>query len=446
VFSQIKGKGKITGMRMRSIYCLITAVILLLAQCSTGPSVAGGGDDFPNSFSALGKRVQNNIKSDWSIDTGMSSQLSQINTSFEIKNPLTKTLQKFQVSGCDSTWVRIVRNLLYISKRTCSDTSETVDTAVFRFSQTDTSLFYYSQKSISKRLPFKVDFSSYSDLDGDSILVGANVKTAKASVIYETKIPGGINHFIRTDIDAGSDLNFITAGDNKILYFSALTMLAADTLEYYEITDADQDGFVIGNTDSSFVDYLSLTKEKIGLVNKRVYARYVIFPSAASKNYPIRYSVSESGGGWLINAIIKTIHGDTDFYVGDTIDLVRTIELSPGDTLLSDTASIRAVRLKQSDASISHKLVGIHVHTTLKKGSEREFIFNFEPETPILDGAVPDSGTIQMKVIKDNSGIIDISGALSGSQLSVIITDSDGTRYAVIWDKDGNVLKATKLN
>jgi len=435
-----------TGMRMRSIYCLIAVVVLLLAQCSTGPSVAGGGDDFPNSFSALGKRVQNNIKSDWSIDTGMSSQLSKINTSFEIKNPLTKSLQKLQISGCDSTWVRIERNLLYISKMTCSDTSVTVDTAILRFSQTDTSLFYYSQKVISKQLPFKVDLCSYSDLDGDSILVGANVKAAKASVIYETKIPGGINRFIRTDVDAGTDLNFVTAGDNKILYFSALTMLAADTLEYYEITDADQDGFVIGNCDSSIVDYLSLTKERIGLVNKKVYARYCIFPSATSKNYPIRYSVSESGGGWLINTFIKTIHGDTNFYVGDTIDLVRTVELSPGDTLLSDTASIRAARFKQSDGAISHKLVGIHVHTTLKKGREREFIFNFKPETPILDGAVPDSGIIQMTVMRDNSGIIDVSGTLSGSQLSVIITDWDGTRYAVIWDKDGNVVKATKID
>lgn len=433
-------------MRMKSISYLILVVSLLLVQCSTGPSVAGGGDDFPNSFSALGKRAQDNIMSEWSIDTGITSQLSKMNTSFEINASTSKALQKSQLFGCDSTWLRIAGNLLYISKKTCSDTSTIIDTAVFRFSQTDTSLFYYSRKVSGKKFPFQVDFCSYSDLDGDSVLLGAKVKTAQATVIYETKIPGIINRLYRTDVDAGPDLNFATTSDNKILYFSALSLSGADTLEFCELKDADKDGFVIGNSDSSIVDYTSLTKGKLGILSKKVCARYVVFPSKVSKDYPIRYLVSESDGGWLINTKIKTIHGDTDFQAGDTIDLVRTVDLSPGDTLLSDTASIRAISVKQADGSVKYKLMGIHVHTTLKTGNEREFIFNFKSDTPVFNGAAPDSGFIQMSVMKDNNGIIDVSGTLSGSQLSVVITDWDGIMYAVIWDKDGKVLKASKLN
>ena len=85
-------------------------VLLFLIGCSTDSGVAaGGGDDFPNSIEALGKRINENLSRSYDNPAAVSSEpFLDPGVSLDINGAvpsLGKRAANCAVTGCDSSMV-----------------------------------------------------------------------------------------------------------------------------------------------------------------------------------------------------------------------------------------------------------------------------------------------------------------------------------------------------
>ena len=445
-------------MKQIIVCAVCCAVLSLLPGCSVGPVEQAGGDDFPNMIASAGKTITENLDQTWENPAEASSaQLSVIDKAAQaissIGNPLGKKSVLNKRTACnDSTWFSLDLSNGYLTAfiRKCTDTTTKYDTIMIAVNGEDTILVSLAGASVQTVPPYSVLLYHCEDLDGDSVLYRAGGEQQLTRIVFPCQYLGGRIETIDIGYDGGSDGNFMTGDDNDILFASATVTLGGDTISFISLNDADGDGYIAsGNaaSDSSIVDMFIMTgrNDLLPWTVSTTASRMVLFPEDSTKNYAIRYRVTDQFATRIIRSIIQTTNGDSTFYPGDTVEVIRSTQPLSGDSLEADTLIMQAILGEAPNDSLDDLLIGIYLHSKFQRGDDREVILDYHAQTMIPAGGKPHDGTLYFKIITRNDAWIEVNGSIDETTINADVETSGGKRYTVKWDIDGKVLSLTEL-
>jgi hypothetical protein len=436
----------------------ITAVVAAVVGCSvgTGP-VAGGGDDFPNSLQTLGATITENLGREWSSPVAPvdDSVILAVNGSVVLPQAPTG-LPKSTTRNADSLvidWkIDSSRGLLYLFTTQVTDSTVLHDTTIIKTGTLGDTLLVSKTGVIEyTRVPVRTDRYRFLDHDGDGVLLDPFATVNQAVVTWESEY-SRINVRIVSvlAVDAGGDHDFESGQDNKILFASMLNARGPDTLEFYEVTDGDGDGYAVDNArgDSSLVDMRSIKgfDPSQPLVKKTLLGtRYVLFAADSGSNYPVRYSMTEerfSGRvtrGW----VVKT-DSDSSFYPGDTVNLFITVKPPLADSVENDSAVMKVLLGALPNDSTDDALIGMYARVQKRYGVERDVQFRFDPAAPVGFGKEIDSGSLWLRIDYEKGEWLEINGTISAAVITAQYTDSNGTSLTIRWDRTGKLIDTTE--
>lgn len=453
---------------------ILVTLTILLSGClfSTNDRVAGGAEDFPNTL-ALGYAVSSHISdhTEWDQFSVIPTELPSIKST----DSLVQTPDTFSTVSASA---------LPKNSATASQNINTIsDTIIWNFKDTatqgkvtrihftdgilkshhDTTVYRYNTPKIGMMLSqhsldtFKVSnrLMGYQYDNLDSI-------TGFDRAFYYDKIPAN-NGTFKTHIIImlpGLDKEFSTKADNVPVYFSTFTLKpsitlgnAVDTLESFEIKDADGDGKLWGKGDSGVVEFLQRTpnptnRPAVELVVQKM--RSVIFKDE-TKSYPISFSetrIDKDG-----RKTIFSVHGtgaDSSFSPGDTASVALHIYY-PSDTKLLEKISRYKVLLGGQPKHFGdNKLLDYELEARWRKDSLVVTHFSMKPDKPVLAGDLSINGNLSVTVNYEDSSNGDVTGRFENkiieADLEKISKAGKSRRFHIRWDDRGNVLSQIKLN
>ncbi len=434
------------------LICLFTALVLslLLSGCTTTETVAGGGDDFPNSMQVLGARIVQNMGTEWDSPSG-SLDLSEAASGaeqFAGSTPILPKRQSMQAVNADSIDLDITGKFVRYYERT--DSTVVIDTTYFEINSTDTLIVKRVGLRVRTKPPLIEELYSITDLDGDGYLVNPASPVNQALVRQETRLLSNLEviqtYSVITELagDAGPDRLFETNDDNKVLYFSKLvTNKDGDTLEYADIRNSGG-AFIIDNSsnDSTLVDVREIKSPLFKPSENRLQSdsRFVVFSKDSTRNYLISYSFSERKYGVLTYSDVKKISGEKYFYPGDTVRMQKIRVPLQSDSVVADTFLVDVKLGPDMAISSDDSCLAILVKSRKRLGTERMFSVQFTFISPVPQGAEPEDGDFSLLVESVGDEWQRLEGSIDASSISAHYTDSKGKIRDVVWDRDGRVV------
>lgn len=433
----------------------ILTVVLLAVSCSMQPGEhAGGGDDFPNVLADAGTAISENMNETWEHpDVPEENPLEALDNAVlpvESLSPssLAKKLGKTSSDTCNQLNISIdeENGTILIMHKQCNATFTHYDTLVLVVNGADTAVKMLSSAKVYSNGLLERESYTCVDRDGDSLLVANNPsKQQQIEVVSRQVTTGDLSREFRFGIDAGITNDFSLEDDNRIIDMYALTLHLSDTVSLTVLHDADGDGFVAipwSSADSAIVDVVQkmdiLGASKLAL-STSLNARMVVFPDE-DKNYCIRYSTGKRFVGYDLNWSTSSKSGDSTFYAGDTVVIMRTIIPTSTDSIQGDTLSFTVLTGDDPADSTDDALLGISVHKKLRKGEGREVKFTFTADEPISAGSTDVIGSVYYFTRFANDFTIEVNGSIGKEKIVAEAVTSEGKTWSVTWDRAGNVL------
>ncbi len=447
-------------MKLVFVLNVCFAVLLLTEGCNVGPVEQAGGDDFPNMIAEAGKRITESLDQKWVNPAEASSvpvnTIDVAGVSFGvIERALGKKAASQEKGGCsDSVWLSIDLSSRRISvySRKCNDTLIKNDTLVITVNEKDTAIVYLAGSQIQTIEPYSALMFNCKDIDGDSFIYKAGAQQQKTRIFLARSYPGGRVETIDIGYDGGADGNLFTGDDNMMMFVSAAVLFGNDTISFVGIDDADGDGYIRKtkeDNDSGIVDIIvrrGKDDNDLFTISSTTICRMVIFSHDSTKNYAIRYGIEKRFQTRIVGWNIETIHGDSTFYPGDTVNIFRCTKPLYGDSLESDTLVVRALLGNLPADSADDAIIGIYLHSSFREGDEREFILDYSAGTPVGARTRPRNGILFAKMVNRSGDWIEVNGKIEEEVISAEVTTSGGKRYAVVWNAgEGKVLSVTPL-
>lgn len=440
----------------------LSAVIFL--NCSSGdPTISGGGDEFPNTkIIGLGKILADNLSSlaKSSTTTHAMNDVPDFNRSesFSIIDTVKMKLLQMPFSRVDVNRDTIVfdtiNDTLYWYATNYHGVMTFHDTLAFIFDSTlyDTiegNESVISAKGIVYTNDQKYYHYHYGDGDLDQLLfnpkAALNIANLHGNYFLPTK--NLVSEWIT--INAGTDNNFETAGDNQIYTMSSITTVDSDTNELYFYLDADNDGISIDNLlDSCIIDLYAMSKNYHAPASKiNMVLRIVVFPEDSLKNHIISLSSAELfASGKKAESQIIAKNGLSTFYPGDTVYWNMVTQGSPYDSVVLDTTAFEVVLGPDPVDSTDDGIMSIYSHAIYQIGDIQECYGYFRSHDPIKNGYEPDSGTIEYRISFLGNFNYTLTAYFSIQYIEAYINDVDLSKYYCQWDrKTGELLKFKKL-
>jgi len=442
---------------MKNILIVVSALcmVLLLLQCGTSPTkTASGGDDFPNMIADAGTVIAENLGQEWANPAEVQSDpLSVVTADLPLPDAALLQLNKrmnllknaaSSEGGTGFTIDPVTGNITLHSTRT-----ETVftmyDTVVFRIRAGDTLIIRVAG---SRETDNRV-VSSYSldDGDGDGFLVNSNAGRQEANVVMQSYPQTGVTELLRMEIDAGESGSFYDTTDNVIVSASFHRIRGEDTLYAVLLSDADGDGAVVkplSGTDSSLigmkVSYDAFADAAL-LQGQTTSARMVVFADS-TKNYAVRYRLENRYQRRVVTWSMTTVNGDSTFWPGDTVEVLRvTAPVNGGDSLTLDTLIATAVLGAVPNDSLDDALLSLHAHAVFNGSRNRETVFDFNAGTPVVTGHLPIDGTVYCMISGNSGRSIEAEASVGTDEFTATVTASDGTVYRARWNRDGSLIE-----
>ena len=443
---------------------------------SKNEQVAGGAEDFPNTL-ALGAAMAGGVSDqpEWDqfsiVPTALPSSASTDSliipadtTSLSTTVSLTKSAANSpQVLGnlqdtvyfdySDTATLKIIRriHLQETNLRILADTTTFSSLALFNPIGSRPQLILESKgmeyAKVSKRLKKYL----YENLDS----IGG---FDRATFYDQSIIPG--SRFMDTTATSihigitspGPDGNFNTVADNNPIYHAFYLVKSIngknlDTTEFYEIRDADKDGFFYGKGDSGIVvlDHKVPSppfRPSVNIVTQKI--RMVIFRDG-TKSYPIFFNESRiEKDGKAISFSIKGNGTDSAFNPGDT-SLVNLHISYPAENAKLEKSNFYKILIGSKPKQFKdNKLILYRSQITWRTDSLISATLSFKPDQPIISNELSWNGEMQADINFVNGD----SGKLTGRFQDKIIdaelvrTKKDGQirKHRIKWDYLGKLI------
>lgn len=466
---------------MTKLIFLISAVFALTGCLfSTNERVAGGAEDFPNTV-ALGAAVAGHVSdhTEWDQFSVIPSTLPSFQAADTLvvapdtSSPvLAKQALSKAAAGAGKTG-------LGNSKDTVTwDLSDTATLGVARrFHVLDGLLKIHRDTTV-----FRYDAKAKDAIVGNELIL-----LSKGADVY--KLTGRIQAYRYENLDSaggfdravfydrhpmansaiknnllvmlpGPDGDIATTGDNRPAYYgSMITRTAADgsggldTVESFEITDADGDGALWGAGDSGLVDFKQKTpnpafRPSVDLIVQKL--RAVLFMDE-QKTYPVSFSETRTEkDGKKVAFSVKGTETDSTFAPGDTAWVSVHTTYPANSQLVEKHSRYKVVLGGQPKRFNDNKLLKYTLEATWSKDSLTTTSFSFTPDQPVLSKSLDITGDLSMDIGYANGGTGIAAGRFQDKHIDVDLTrksrEGKERRFHFRWDAVGKLLSQAHLD
>jgi hypothetical protein len=272
-------------------------------------------------------------------------------------------------------------------------------------------------------------------------------------------LPAGFKYRLLTVIaapDGGFDL---AAGARPAYYAYARTRTvegpAPDTVETFEITDADGDGTLWGRGDSGLVDFRQKTPNPAGrpAVEMIVQRMRAILFREESRTYPVsfRETRTEKDGKQVVFSVRGVRNGDdSTFLPGDTAWVTVHTDFPDGARMAEKTARYKVQLGGEPKRFADNRLLRYSLEAIWHKGdSLASTKFVFVPGRPVPSNELSISGDLELSANLANGHAAHAVGAFLDKVIEAEVADtaSDGKvrRYRAKWNASGVPISQSKL-
>ncbi|MEO6096796.1 MAG: hypothetical protein ABIW76_14290 [Fibrobacteria bacterium] len=469
---------------------------LLLSGClfATDDKVAGGAQDFPNTV-ALGIAASSHISdnSEWNQFSAIPSALPSFQGADSLVVPperlyarakfgsgagkasgsggmggLAKTAAAGSGTGAaalfDTTWF---------------DLSDTATLKVGRLIHQVEAELKLTGDTITKgdTVTFKWDANADDGIPGNELLLEAKGtklwkgSDRRESYRYEnTDSAGGFDRGIFLQrlpaylpagfkfrfyiMVPGPDGDISTKADNRPVYyaFARIKTVAGsspDTLESFDITDADGDGTLWAAGDSGIVDFRQKTptpvsRPSVESVTQKL--RAVLFKDE-SKTYAIAFRESrvEKDGKRVVFSVRGVRDGvDSTFAPGDTVNVTVHVEFPETARMVEKTSRFKVILGNAPKKFSDNQLLRYSLEAVWRKDLATTKLV-FTPDRIVAASELSITGSLQLSVDFGGGRTGEAEGRFENKLIDVVLNDlrADGKRKKIhlIWDVSGTRLK-----
>jgi hypothetical protein len=435
---------------MRHAIILIGAA-LLLASCDSSTTANGpnaGGDDFPNSVTALGRELALGMDSSQSWN-GLDSATTGVGTGNALSDTANAGSARrlaaacvdtsyLTLAGSEATWTSnaclgasgFVRDSSVIAYFTGAD-SANLDTVYW--SSVDTSLLGYES------------YTTLQDASGRGYFLIKSADTGKVQYTVK-RTAGGWTDLQNVLASGGADGILGTGGDNAFwLATRVLLRPAGDTATWVSLSPYNPSAGIPvygGPGDSGVTWAQKLVRDATWRHTER--GLLVDFRDS-TLNYPRFWQATTVWNvtGWnRWQAAFNPKSVDSTFKARDTVTLLDRFHSG----LTADSTHIEAHALLGPDLRkpVTDSLLSVSLERLRVLQNDRHTIWQFTSDTPVASGAQPTSGTLFARVDFADKTYVQFHGHLSQGIFSG--TYSNGTDSAtVVVARNGTVQSSTKL-
>jgi hypothetical protein len=259
----------------------------------------------------------------------------------------------------------------------------------------------------------------------------------------------------------GPDGNFEARADNRPAYYAfarikTLAGGAVDTLEAFDVTDADGDGALWGAGDSGVVDFRQkiptpALRPAVELVVQKM--RAILFKEE-NKTYPISYreTRTEKDGKKIVFSVRGERGGaDSTFQAGDTAWVTVHTDFPDGARMVEKTIKYKVLLAGTPKKYADNKLLRYSLDATWHKGdSLASTRFTFTPDRPVAANDLSLAGTLVLNADLANGAVAVADGALLDKVIDAVVThtgkDGKKRRYRAKWNLAGGVIQQNRLD
>jgi|GEM_PF-1394562 len=433
---------------MRHAIILTIGAALLLSSCDSSTTANGpnaGGDDFPNSVSALGRDLALGMDStkNWN---GLDSASTDVGTGGTSLLDSSSAFAARAFSTCQNrlAWDTTVA---YLAQDTCVAGATIYDSIAFggyfhgmQGSDIDT-VYWWSADTLHPL----IGFDSYTWIQPYSrkfLLVKGDTGKVQFDVRYTA---GRWTDLTEMVADGGRD-HIITTGDDNT-YWSATRSLvrdagsAPDTSWALWIEPGTPGLPVIGTSDSGTARVTKLTKLLIG---RRTESGLIVAHRDTTRNYAELWS-AYTDRTLLGYTRFQSAYGsrpDSSFRARDTVKLLDRFHAVAGsDSSRTDVTAILGPTLVDHSKDSVLALRFERYNAVL---SDRHILWTIQSDNPVANGSESKSGSVFAHVDFSDGTYAQFHGRWNA--LSFTGTWSNGTDSAtVVVARDGTVQSMTKL-
>ena len=257
----------------------------------------------------------------------------------------------------------------------------------------------------------------------------------------------------------GPDGGMAAQADNRPVYYAFARVRfagnagAADTLESFDIVDADGDGTLWGAGDSGVVDF----RQKIPSPARRPSVESVVHKMRAvlfkdeQKTYPIsfRETRAEKDGRKVVWSVRGFRGGvDSTFVPGDTVVVTHHVEFPEAARMVEKTARYRVILGHAPKRFSDNTLLRFSLEAVWRKDlTTTKFVFT--PDAPVPSQEASTAGDLEFTADFGAGHTVEAAGRFENNVIDVVLNDfrPDGKerRFRVNWDAVGKVLKQSVL-
>jgi hypothetical protein len=439
------------GVLMKLHLIAALAIAPFLCSC-TNMTIAGGGNDFPNSRE-LGLTIADNLASGdhWSDSVSLPEPSSPLALAQAISIPTAasqglsktcKTASKTTIKIDLSDTANGIVNM-YISSSNDSilrnDTLAVLYDEAYRDTINNNERLHFAKGTISFRRSSITQTYSYSDGDGDGVINNQNGKPNRLKIATSQTTLLGVTTTSECIVDGGKDGNLDTKADIRILAYSTSAVdKKGDTLSLTDYESYDNDSTIIdaSGPDSCLVRLRSL---ETTLPGKRTISEavFAIYPHSSEKNHPVYYqSVSTLGNLLTINDVVRSQKSDSLVNAGDTALVLRIVE-SPLDSMAIDSLCLRMTAERTLSDSSGNYLIGFSHHRIKRKGPERDVVFSVTCNEPIKTSDKPQSGSFSIAMTYNDGQWVTLKGSFTQEKITAVGENSIGNKATFTWKRNG---------
>jgi hypothetical protein len=262
-------------------------------------------------------------------------------------------------------------------------------------------------------------------------------------------------------VKPGPDGDFAAKADNVPVYYGRMRTLAGDTLDAFEVKDADGDGLLWApGSDSGLVDVRHkqtgpALRPAVALFTQKL--RAVLFKDGA-RTYPIAYAENRTDkDGRRVSIAVRGTRADSAFGPGDTVTVVvRAFPSSDSEGRVLERTGRYVILLSVEPGDhAGNTLLRFSMETRWRegafpKGALAVTRLDFIPDEPIHPGRLDLAGTLKVEAELAKGGTGSVEARLQDRRIEagrVELRLASGThRFKAEWDgTDGRLLRLESL-
>lgn len=286
------------------------------------------------------------------------------------------------------------------------------------------------------------------------------------ALFYE-RIPkaGGVLAHKLHVVKPGPDGDFAKKADNRPVYYATARTLGSDTLDAFDVSDADGDGQLWGGNgnegDSGLVNVRHLQTEPVlrpGVVRVAQAMRAVFFKQGA-RTYPVSFLETRTDrNGRKVTFSVKGQRADSAFGPGDSVTVsVHTVAGPDEETRFVEKANRFAIQLSSAPLQFSqNRLLRFTMAARWREGAFAKgritaTRITFTPDSPMVSGDLTVKGDIRIEAEFADGTTGSAEGRVADKRIQVDLDERKGgvrlRRLRVLWDlaADGQVLEQKPL-